>query len=165
MPLISLSQFIGKTFVIKNPTPFYRVNDVNNNGDKAKPVGTLKIGYSFIFDSFLTPRESGALPPYPCPPLCFGKREYYYFTFKGRDGNYYAVRYLQNGNQFDSSVLRQQGVKTVEEQLKAKEDSNKSILDTITDSFKGLGKTVKIVLFVGVGVFALGYLIPKITKK
>lgn len=36
MPLINLSQFIGKTFVIKNPTPFYRVLDINKDGDKAQ---------------------------------------------------------------------------------------------------------------------------------
>jgi len=55
MPIISASQLIGKTLTIKQAAPFYRVNDINNLGDRAKPVSNmLPAGYQFIVDGFLT---------------------------------------------------------------------------------------------------------------
>lgn len=113
-------------------------------------------------DSYLQPREAGSLPPYPCPPLCYGKRDFYYFTFKGNDGNMYGVRYLQDQNQFDSKVLREQGVKTVEETRKEDEENLKPWYEKLGEQ---LGKDFKKVLLIGIGVIAIGYLLPKINKK
>ena len=162
MPLYNFSQLVGKTFVMKVPTPFYRLNDIATLGDKSKPVGNLKVGYSFVLDSYLAPREAGGLPPYPCPPLCYAKRSNYYFTFKGNDGKNYGVIYDPVKKQFDTGALKQQGAKTVEEEIKEAEEAAK---DPIAEFFKGTGKTVKNLLYIGAGVLAIGYLLPKFLKK
>lgn len=150
--LIGLDQFIGKTFIIKNATPFYRVNDINIYGDKAENLGSLKKDYSFKLDSYLEPREAGANKNYPT--LIYGKRDFYYFTFFGKDGNYYAVRYLPDSSQFDTSILRQQGIKTVEELIAEQEENKKS-------TFQKFFEQTKKIIYIGIGAWIVVTLLKK----
>ena len=54
MAIFSPGQLIGKTFFITRPLEFYRVNDINQYGDAAKPViNKLQRVYSFFLYSFL----------------------------------------------------------------------------------------------------------------
>lgn len=160
MPLYNIRNLIGKTFVLKSPTKFYRVADVNNLGDKAKPVSNLlKKGYSFTLDSFLMPTDGG-VDKYG---IKRAKRSNYYWTFYGANGSYYAI--IFNENLFDNSAIQQQGIKTVEQEVKESESESKSPFDklseTVSDIFKGIGKTGKTLLIVGVSVWAVGYLMEK----
>lgn len=156
MPLINWGQLIDKTFVTAIPTPVYRTSDIINKGDKAKPATTVKKGYSFILDSFLSPVEENRKYGF-----LTAKRSDYYLLFKGNDGKPYAIKYNPNAQQFDSKILREQGVKTIQEQIKEAEDREKNPLTRFWDS---LGKTGKTAIFIGLGIFALGYLIPKLKK-
>lgn len=160
MPIYSASQLIGKTFFVTRPLEFYRVSDVNNSGDNARPVtNKLKSGYSFVLDSFLLPTEQ-----YIKYGIKYASRTNTYFTFKGNDGNYYAVIFKNDGR-FSSKKLIEQGVKSDIQIEKEKEQENKTPVDKLTDVFTSGGKTLKTILYIGVGVIALGYLLPKILKK
>tara|TARA_R110000868_G_scaffold258476_3_gene515999 strand:+ start:921 stop:1394 length:474 start_codon:yes stop_codon:yes gene_type:complete len=156
MPLYNFSQLVGKTFVLKNDTPFYRINDINNLGDNAKPVNKLKANYSFVLDSYLSPTDGGTNPIYPS--IKYAKRSYYFFTFYGNDGKYYGVIYDPIKKQFNTDVLRQQGAKTIEQQIREKEELNKSFLEKLLPS-------VKKALFIGIGIFAIVQILPILIKK
>lgn len=163
MALISISQLIGKTIYIKKPLRFFRVNDIIKYGDNAKPIeNSLKTGYFFVLDSFLTPVEENKNYGFTT-----AKRSDYYFLWKGRDGGNYAVKYANDGR-FSLDSLKEQGVITVKEQLEKEKEQNKTDFEKISDSvkniFTGAGSTVKTLLFIGVGVWAVGYLLPKINK-
>lgn len=159
MPIFSASQLVGKTFFITRPIEFFRVSDVNNYGDNAKPVGKLKSGYSFVMDSYLLPTEA-----YSKYSIKYAKRSNTYFTFIGNDKNYYAVIYKNDGR-FSLTKLIEQGVKSDIQIAKEKTEEEKTPIDKITDLFASGGKTLKTILYIGVGVYALGYLLPKILKK
>jgi hypothetical protein len=164
MPLISISQLLDKTFYVTKKVPIFRVNDLNKYGDKAKKVGFLNPDYFFVLDSYIAPKESGVDKYY----LQYAKLSNYYFTFRGNDGGYYGVKYVNDGR-FSLKALQQQGVKTIEEQKKEQEEKEKTPVEKatekITDIFTGAGKTFKTLLYIGAGVFAVGYLLPKILKK
>lgn len=159
MPLYNINSLIGKTLVIKKPTNFYRVSDINTFGDKAKPVSNqLKPGYSLTLDSFLLPTE-----PYFKYGFKYAGRKNTYFTFYGNNGSYYAINFKEDI--FNPAPLKEQGIKTVEQQTKEKEQENKTTFETISDAvkdiFKGVGQTGKTLLIVGVSVWAIGYLMEK----
>ena len=163
MPLISARNLIGKTFFTTKPLSFYRVNDIISKGDKAKPISNqIKSGYSFKLDSYLSPVEQNTKYGFTT-----AKRSDYYFTWYGNDGGYYAVKYADDGR-FSLKKLQEQGVKTVQQEIKQTEDDNKTpvekLSETVTDLFSGAGKTIKTLLFIGVAVFAVGYLVPKFKK-
>lgn len=164
MPLISINQLIDKTFYVTKKVPIFRVEDLNKYGDKAKKVGFLNPDYFFVLESYISPKEAGK-DKYS---LQYAKLSNYYFTFRGKDGNYYGVKYVDDGR-FSLKKLQQQGVKTIEEQKKEQEDKEKTPVEKatekITDIFTGAGKTFKTLLYIGAGVFAVGYLLPKILKK
>ena len=166
MPIINISQLLGKTLYFKTAQNFYRVADVNKLGDKAKPVSNkLKPGYSFIIDSFLLEVPQ---PYYNYNSAqTYAKRSDKYFTFIGVDGNYYAVK-AEKPNAFSLTKFTEQGVKTLEQQLAEEEEKNKTpfdkATDTIADFFGSTGKIVKNVIYISLGVWAIGYLIPKIKK-
>jgi hypothetical protein len=161
MPIFSASQLIGKTFYVTKPLDFYRVNDINVSGDDAKPISNkLKSGYSFVMDSYLAPIQ-GYKNAYGTQ---LATRTNYYLTFYGNDGGYYAVVF-KNDKRFSLSKLIEQGTKSDIEIQKEKEKANETPLDIIKNLLTGAGKTTKTILYIGVGVFALGYLLPKILKK
>lgn len=158
MPTYSAGQLIGKTFFTTKPLNLYRVLDINDLGDKAKPVSKLKTGYSFVMDSYLPATE-----PYTKTGVKYAKRSDIYFTFFGQDGKYYAVKYAKDN--FSSKALKEQGAKTEEQIIEQKIEENKTPADLIKDFFEGAGKLGKNVIYIGLGVIAVGYLLPKILNK
>jgi len=161
MPIFSASQLIGKTFYVTRPLDFYRVNDINNAGDNAKPISNkLKAGYSFVMDSYLAPVQAFK----NSYGTQIATRTNTYITFYGNDGGYYAVVY-KNDKRFSLSKLVEQGAKSDAEIKAEAEKEAESPVDVIKNLLTGAGKTTKTILYIGVGVFALGYLLPKILKK
>jgi hypothetical protein len=164
MPLFSPAQLIGKTFYITRPLEFYRVSDIISKGDKATPVSNnLRTGYSFVMDSFLLPVQEFTKYGFKT-----ATRTNTFFTFFGTDRNNYAVMFKNDGR-FSLDKLLEQGAITFKEELKKQAEENKTTAEKITESIKdiftGGSKTIKTVLYIGVGVFAIGYLLPKILKK
>lgn len=165
MALIRVSQLLDKTFYVTRPLEFYRVMDVNNLGDKARPVkNKLKTGYAFILDSYLAPLESATTKN----GVKLAARSSSYFTFKGKDGNYYAVKFANDGR-FSLKKLQEQGVKTIVQEAKEKEEEEKTPIQTIKEttskavtSAAGFSKNI---IYIGIAVLAAGYLLPKILKK
>lgn len=161
MPIFSASQLIGKRFWVRKPINLYRVNDINNLGYKAVPVSNLlPVGYSFVMDSFLLPSEEYT-DQYG---IKRAKRIDTYFTFIGNDKKYYAVIF-KNDNRFSLEKLIEQGIKSDIEIRKEKEEAEKTPIDKLTDLFTGAGSTLKTLLYIGVGIYAIGYLLPKIQKN
>ena len=159
MPTFSASQLIGKTFYTTKPLNFYRVSDINTLGDNAKPVSNkLKTGYSFVLDSFLLPTE-----PFTKYGIRYAKRSDTYFTFYGNDKNYYAVKYAKDN--FSSKALKEQGAKTDEQIIKEKEQEQQTPADYIKNALISAGTLTKNVIYIGLGIFAIGYILPKILKK
>lgn len=165
MALISISQLIGKTFYVQKIIPYYDIISLNEKGDNAKPKGKLKINYSFVLDSYISPVPVAYKDKYY---IYHSKLSDYYFTFKGSDGKTYAVKYANDGR-FNTKKLKEQGVKTIEEERKEEAESKKTpiekVSESVSDVFSGLSKTMKTILFIGVGVVAIGYLIPIIKKN
>jgi hypothetical protein len=157
MPIFSPGQLIGKTFFVTRPLEFYRVNDVNLLGDKAKPVSNkLKRGYSFVLDSFLLPTES-----YTKYGTRYAARTNPYFTFYGNDKNYYAVIQKPDGR-FSLDKLKEQGAQTDVEIAQAIEAASQTPAQNF---FTSLSTTTKNLIYIAAGVLAAGYLLPKILKK
>lgn len=153
-------QLIDKTIWLNKPLQFYRVTDIINVGDKAKPIAsTLKAGYSFVLDSVLMPTQ--AFTKYG---FTTAARDVAYWTFYGNDKKYYAVRYADD-NRFNLKKIIDQGAKSVKEQTKITEEILAPVENPITNLLTGLTKTAKNVLYIGVAVLAVGYLLPKILKK
>jgi hypothetical protein len=161
MPIFSASQLIGKTFYVTRPLDFYRVSDINNDGDNAKPISNkLKSGYSFVMDSYLAPIQEYK----NAYGTKLATRTNYYFTFYGNDGGYYAVVFV-NDKRFSLSKLLEQGTKSDEQIREEAEKAAETPVDVIKNLLTGAGKTTKTILYIGVGIIALGYLLPKILKK
>jgi hypothetical protein len=161
MPIFSASQLIGKTFYVTKPLDFYRVNDINLQGDNAKPISNkLKSGYSFVMDSYLAPVEAYK----NAYGIQYATRTNYYLTFYGNDGGYYAVIF-KNDKRFSLEKLKEQGAKSDAEIEAEKKKEAETPVDVIKNLLTGAGKTTKTILYIGVGVIALGYLLPKILKK
>jgi len=159
MPTYSARQILDKTLTAARPLDLYRVFDINNQGDKAKPVSNkLPRGYSLVVDSFLAPTA-----PYVSQyGIMYAGRTNLYFTFRGKDGNYYAVKNERGA--FDKKRLEQQGVLTVDEEIKLAEQQSQTPFDTL---FEGFGKFANFAKWIVIGVaavWATGYII-KSTKK
>jgi len=161
MPTFSAGQLIGKTFFVTRPLEFYRVQDINEKGYEAKPVSNkLKRGYTFVMDSFLLPTQ-----PFVNYGIHYARRDDTYFTFFGNDKKYYAVIHKPDGR-FSLSKLKEQGAQTDQEILiKEQQEAAAAESNPLSNLFTSLGKTAKTVLFIGVGIFAAGYLLPKFLKK
>lgn len=159
MPIYSAKQILDKTFTASRPLSFYRVADINNKGDQARPVSNkLPKGYAFKVDSFLLPTE-GYISQYG---IIYAKRSNTFFTFKGKDGNYYAVKNERGA--FDKNKLKAQGILTVDEEVKLAEEQAKTPVDRL---FEGFGKFATFAKWITIGVVAIwatGYII-KSTKK
>jgi len=165
MALISISQLLDKTFYVTRPLEFFRVMDVNNLGDKAKPVkNKLKTGYSFVLDSYLAPLESATTKN----GVKLAPRSSSYFTFKGKDGNYYAVKYA-NDRRFSLKKLQEQGVKTIVQEAEEKAEAEKTPIQKIEEKASSVVTSAagfsKNIIYIGIAVLAAGYLLPKILKK
>jgi len=165
MPLISISQLLDKTIWLKKPSRFFRTADVIKFGDKAKPVSNnLKTGYSFKLHSFFIPAPDSYTDKYG---VKYAPRSKYYWLFYGQDGKYYAIEFDET--KFSLQRLLEQGVKTIQQQQAEQKEEEKTPIDKVTETFTnlftGAGNTAKTILYIGVGVFALGYLLPKFLKK
>lgn len=146
MPDISARQLIDKTIKIERPANFYRVLDVNNLGDKAKPVSNmLPKDYTFRVDSFLAKG-----PAYTnIYGIKYAARNDNYLTFFGKDGKNYAIKVQDIG--LSAKQRKQAGIKTVDEEIKEQKESQLSTLDKLAR----FGKY----LVIGIaGVWAAGYL-------
>jgi hypothetical protein len=157
--IFTAGQLIDKTIFLKKPIKLYRAIDVIKYGDNVKSVSTLKMGYSFVLHSVLMPTET-----FTNYGFVTAKRSNAYWTFYGNDKNYYAVLYADD-NRFDLKKIIAQGAQTVEQQ-----NANTAAIlapgsNPITDFLKGLTSTAKTVLYIGVAVIGVGYLLPKIIKK
>jgi len=163
MPLINATQLIGKTFYVTKPIDVYTVESINTKGDNAKKIGRINTGNFFILDSFLMPAVAHTSYGYK-----YATRTDIYFLFYDSSNKYLAVKYVADGR-FSLKKLAEQGVKTVEQEIKEKEAAEQTPVDKITDTIKnlftGVGNTLKTVIYIGVGVLAVGYLLPKILKK
>jgi hypothetical protein len=157
MPKVNVSQLIDKTFYPIYPLNYYSVFSINNEGDKALPIGKFKVGDSFVMDSYLLPIE-----PQTKNGVKYAKRSNLYLTFF-RGKQYCAVIY--NSKVFSLKDLKEQGVKTIEEQIKDEQEQNKTPLDKVFDVLGEGGKFVKNILIFGVIIYAVGYLAPKFQKK
>ena len=151
--VVSAGEVIDKTLFLTKPANFYQAGNINTKNPK--PISNkLPTGYGFKVDSYLEPK----------PDI---NRDFFYWTFYGKDKKYYAIKHDPDGFSFEA--LKQQGVKTVEQQKKEEKEENKTVVEkaseTITDLATGAGKTVKNLLYIGVGIFAVGYLLPKFIKK
>jgi hypothetical protein len=159
MPVYSASQLLNKTLKVARPLSFYRVIDINNLGNNAKPVSNkLPVNYQFVVDSFLLPTAGGP----GNYGIVYAPRSATYFTFKGRDGGYYAVKNERGA--FNKEALSQQGILTVEDEIKLYQEQTKDPLDKI---FEGFGKFAGFAKWMAIGVAAIwatGYLI-KTTRK
>ena len=164
MALINPAQLIGKTFYTKKPLQVYSVKDLNDFGDKAKPISTMPTGSSFVMDSFLAPVTADYIS---ANGIHYAKRKFYYFTFFSPGPKYNAVIYSDDA--FSFSLLAEQGTKTVAEEIKEKEEANKTdfekISDKISSLFGGIGSTLKTLLIIGLVIYGIGYLAPKFIKK
>jgi len=157
MPIVDAGKIIGKTLFLRKEANFYRGSDICKacNADKARPVGNkLPKGYGFVVDSFLAPAPES-------------NRTDFYWTFFGKDKRYYGIKHDPKLFSFDA--LKEQGVKTVAEVIKEEKEENKTPVEKATDTLKelatGAGKTARNLLYIGVGIFAVGYLLPKFIKK
>ena len=158
--IYTAGQLIDKTIWLTKPLQFYRVTDIINVGDKAKPVAnTLKAGYSFVLDSVLMPTQ--AFTKYG---FTTAARDVAYWTFYGNDKKYYAVRYADD-NRFDLKKIIQQGAQSTAQQQAATAEILAPVENPITNFLTGLTSTAKNILYIGVAVLAVGYLLPKILKK
>lgn len=161
MPTVNVNQLIGKTFFPRYAVRYYSVYDINNAGDKAVKTGVLQKNESFVMDSFLLPTEATTKNG-----IKYAKRSVIFFTFF-RNGKYYGIKY--DPNLYSLTKLTDQGVKTAAQEIKEAEEQNKTtsdkLTDTLTNLFTGAGKTAKTLLFIGIGIFAVGYLAPKFLKK
>jgi hypothetical protein len=157
MPKVDPSQLIGKTFYPIYALNYYDVNDINNKGDKAIPIGKFKVGESFVMDSYLSPIEQQTKYG-----IKYAKRSNLYLTFF-RGKKYCAIIY--NPNVFSLKALKEQGVKTIEEQIKEQQQQNETPLDKVFNVLGEGGKIVKNILIFGVIIYAVGYLAPKFQKK
>lgn len=159
MPVYSAKQILDKTLKANRPLNLYRVLDINNNGDQAKPVSNkLPKGYAFKVDSFLLPTEA-FISQYG---IMYAKRKDTYFTFRGKDGNYYAVK--NERGSFDKNSLKAQGILTVDDEIKLAQEQSKTPIDKL---FEGFGKFAIYAKWVTIGIVAIwatGYII-KSTKK
>ena len=149
---IRLNQLIDKTIEIKTPTTFYRAYDVQFVPN-AKPVSNkLPPGYKINVDSYLL-----STPGYTDPIYGFKyvARKDDYLLFRGNDKGYYAVK--NKDLVLDKTVLKQQGIKTVKEEMREEAQAKLSTLDKLAR----FGKY----LVIGIaGVWAAGYLY-KSTRK
>lgn len=157
MPIFSPGQLIGKTFFITRPLEFYRVNDVNQFGDAAKPISNkLQRGYSFVLDSFLLPTQE-----FTKYGIRYAARSNPYFTFYGHDGGYYAVIQKPDGR-FSLDALKQQGAQT---DVQLAQQAAAAQQTPAENFFSSLSTTTRNLLYIAAGVLAAGYLLPKILKK
>lgn len=157
MALINISQLIGKTFYTQKIIPYYSIIDLNNKGDKAKPIGNLKTNYSFVLYSYIKSVPEAYKDKYS---IYHAKLSDIYFTFYGNDGKQYAVKYANDGR-FNTKILKEQGVKTVVQEQKEKEEKEKTPIDKISELFSNAGNSLKKIIYLGLGIYAIGYLIQK----
>jgi len=158
MPQVKVSQLIGKTFYPRYTVRYYDVFDINNEGDNAKKAGVLQKNDSFVMDSFLMPVESYTNKY----GIKYAKRSSLFFTFK-KGNKYYGIKY--DPNLYSLSKLQEQGTQTTQQEEAAQIEENKTPLDKIEDIFKSGAGLVKNLIYIGVAIFAVGYLIPKFEKK
>jgi hypothetical protein len=115
MPLISLDQFVDKTLVAKKPVKIYR----SPGGEivlTVKPGLSVGRVYSWVGGVDKTPLHFMFYAPAPMDKI-----------------PYYA-KYEPGA--FDYDLLREQGIKTVAEQTKEKEEANKPTSEKIFDYVK-----------------------------
>lgn len=157
MPQVNVIQLIGKTFYPRFPVRYYKVEDINTMGDNAVKAGVLKKNQSFVMDSFLMPTEA-----YKKYGFTYAKRSSLFFTFY-MNGKYYGIKY--DPNLYSLSKLQEQGTQTIEQQQQAQIEENKTPIDKIEDIFKSGAGMVKNLIYIGIAIFAIGYLVPKFQKK
>lgn len=146
---IRAGQLVDKTITLEKNTPFYRVSDVNNFGYKAKEiVPSLKTGYKFVVDSFLLQGPAYTNPIYG---LRYEERKDDYLTFRGRDGNFYAIKVKDL--KLSKEGRQASGILTIKEEQEAQQSTLQKLIN--------LGR--KLIIGVAV-VWAAGY-IYKSTKK
>jgi hypothetical protein len=140
MPLVSVDQIIGKNLIAKKPVKIYNTPEYFGN---SKVVTTVKPGLSVgVVDSWVGGTE--------------GKPLYFMFIAKFPINKPYYAKFEQGA--FDYDILREQGVKTVKEQVKEKENENKSTSDKIFEFVK------KYAIWAGVG-FGSFIILKEILKK
>jgi len=156
---IRANQLVGKTIKLNKQAQFYRVNDVNTLGDKAKPVSNmLPVGYQMKIDAFLTKG-----PAYTnFYGIKYAARKDDYLTFFGKDGEYYAIK--TQAILLGKQQRKEAGIKTIKEEEKEAQAAEQTTLDKV---FDGFGKFANFAKYLTIGiaaVWATGYIIKQ-TKK
>lgn len=133
--IYSASQIVGKNLFAKKAVQLYRLP-----ADNAKAIYTVNAGDPVgVVTSYLAPKTDGT-------------RNSLYWQFKDQNGKYFYARH--NENTFDIKALKEQGVKTVEDQTA--EDAGNA--DPFAKYFKKYG----IPVLIGAGAI---YLLAKVIEK
>ena len=162
--LYSAGQLIGKTLVLNHSVNVYKVVDINELGDSAKPTRTMKQGDSFTVDSFLSP-TSGYTSSYG---IKYAKRSNPYFTFYA--GNSYEGIAIISDGRFSIKSLTAQGALNVKEEVAAQTETEKEgtisgFFDNIKGFFGVIFKNIIPILIIIAVIVAIIYLSPLLTKK
>jgi hypothetical protein len=146
--IISAQDVIGKTLYPKKKVNFWKGSQLRSGDllDKDK-AGTLPVNYPFLVYSFAAPSSV---------------RRNLYWMAKDSNGQIILVRHVKGD--FDFKKLAAQGVKTEQQKIEEEEEKEKTLADRIADTLKDAGKFAKWVIIAGLGIYAIGYLAPKLKK-
>jgi len=149
MPNITSPQdIIGKTLYPNKKIPFWNGSQLRAGDllDKDK-AGTLPTNYPFLVWSFALPSSV---------------RKNLYWMAKDANGKIILVRH--NNKDFSFKKLAAQGVKTEQQKIEEEKEKEKTLADKIAESLQSAGKFAKWVIIAGLGIYAIGYLAPKLRK-
>jgi len=146
--IVSAQDVIGKTLYPKKKVNFWKGSQLKSGDllDKDK-AGTLPVNYPFKVYSFAAPSSV---------------RKNLYWMAKDADGKIILVRHVKGD--FDFKKLAAQGVKTEQQKIEEEKESEKTLADKIAESLKDVKKFAKWVVIAGLGIYAIGYLAPKLRK-
>ena len=146
--IVSAQDVIGKTLYPKKKVNFWKGSQLKLGDllDKDK-AGTLPVNYPFLVWSFAAPSSV---------------RKNLYWMAKDSNGKIILVRHVKGD--FDFKKLAAQGVKTEEQKIEEEKEKEKTLADKIAESLQSAGKFAKWVIIAGLGIYAIGYLAPKLKK-
>ena len=146
--IVSAQDVIGKTLYPNKKVIFWKGSQLKAGDllDKDK-AGTLPVNYPFKVWSFAAPSSV---------------RKNLYWMAKDADGKIILVKHVKND--FSFKKLAAQGVKTEKEKIEEEEEKEKTLTDKIAETLQDAGKFLKWVVIAGLGIYAIGYLAPKLRK-
>lgn len=146
--IVSAQDVIGKTLYPKVRIAYWKGSQLKSGDllDKDK-AGTLPVNYPFKVYSFAAPSSV---------------RKNLYWMAKDSSGQIILVKHVKND--FSFQKLAAQGVKTEQQKIEEEKEKEKTLADKIAESLQSSGKFAKWVIIAGLGIYAIGYLAPKLRK-